>query len=179
MNSVELKNNPNFFSIGGVIGRADYLLCGIKLVTLMSFAVIPLALGSNYGSRGSVVGGTLSFLLIIPIIFFGLHAVCKRIRDIRGTANDEVSAIVVTNIFLITPYLGLIPFFGLFLTEGSITGSGNIFSKFDKETYEVAISAQDTLMDDLDNVYQIRPNGSLSNSLSSKNANRVDMKIAS
>lgn len=136
--------NPSFFSIGGVVGRLGYLLSGIKMALFTVLAFVPFTAGGDYGREGALFGALSSFLALTPVIFFGFHSVLKRIRDIRGTTENEIPAIVTTFILLAIPYFGLVPFLCLFLVEGAITGRGNILSRLEESLHSQGVYAEDS-----------------------------------
>ena len=149
----DLVKNSSFFCTGGVVGRLGYLLNGVKMSLLTTLAFAPVIAGGEYGFKGVLLGSLVSFAALVPVIFFGFHCVLKRLRDIRGTSENEIPAVVTTFIFLVIPYIGLVPFLCLFLVEGAVTGNGNILSRLEASLHSQSVYGES---DGLDNVFHLR-----------------------
>ena len=128
----DFQNNTEIFVKGGVIGRMDYFLNALKIFGLGMLAFIPVGLGSLLGSVGIILGGVITFVLFIPLFYFCYHNHFKRLRDIRGTTQNELVAIIIMCVLMIIPYVGIIPGLVLFFAEGKITGNGAGLEKLEE-----------------------------------------------
>jgi uncharacterized membrane protein YhaH (DUF805 family) len=130
----DLEVNTDFFSKGGVIGRMDYFVnCCLKAFGFQLLAVIPIALGASMGGAGVLLGGLVTAALVLPVIYFAIVNTCKRLRDIRGTTENENTWQIIAIVCMYIPFLGIIVVMLLLFMEGAITGNGKGTAGFEQK----------------------------------------------
>lgn len=119
----ELRINNSLISGNGVINRTDYFVNSLKILGFIFLAFIPLFIGLIMGSAFSFIGGLITGVLCIPSIYLACLNHFKRVRDIRGTTENEPIILFGVFIGLCIPYLGAIVGLILLFKEGSVTGN--------------------------------------------------------
>lgn len=126
-----LEVRQNLFLRGGVIGRMTYFR-NIAMI-LASYILIVLATTLSLFNSETVAEIILvASLAAAPMIYLVFINSFKRLRDIRGTVSKEIPYQTVLGIWLMIPYLSIIPLCLLVFTEGAITGHGHLYRDFEK-----------------------------------------------
>ncbi len=128
MNDKDLEVQKDLFVAGGVLGRMDYLISHFKLFGLGIIAAIPYIAGSFLGGAAATGGLALTALMCIGLAYGGYITMFKRLRDIRGTTENQISYQVGTVIAMCIPVVSFFASLGLFFIPGAVTGHGNPFS---------------------------------------------------
>jgi uncharacterized membrane protein YhaH (DUF805 family) len=116
MTKHSLRINKQTFSRDGVLGRWDYLVCNLKIYGIFV---------------GMIIGVLIPVIHYVVVPVFALLSICalpfafinmyKRLRDIRGTTDDQLAWQTALTIALCIPYLGIIPAFVLWFKQGVVT----------------------------------------------------------
>lgn len=127
--SLELRNN--LFLRGGLIGRMTYFRN--MAIILLSYILIVLATTlALFNSETVAEIIFVASLAAAPMIYLVLINSFKRLRDIRGTTLNEFSLQSALGVWLLLPYLSIVPLCLLVFTEGSNTGHGHFFRDLEK-----------------------------------------------
>lgn len=94
---MKLYENEDFLSFSGALGRYKYFWLGIKifciglLISIIPIAFIISAYRNNYYPDNTLlwIGYITGGILLIYCSIVGLSALVRRIRDIRGTTENE------------------------------------------------------------------------------------------
>jgi hypothetical protein len=126
-----LELRSNLFLRGGVIGRMAYFRnVALILATYISIVLSTTLALFNSETVAEII--LVAALTAAPMIYLVLINSFKRLRDIRGTTNNECRYQTALGACLMVPYLSILPLFFLVFTEGSITGNGSFFRNFEK-----------------------------------------------
>lgn len=128
MNDNELDIRKDLFIAGGVLGRMDYFVAQLKLMGLVFVAAIPYAAGLFIGGAASMGGMVLTGIMAAGLGYCGYITIFKRLRDIRGTTEKQVTFQVGTVIALSIPVVSFFAALALLFIPGAVTGDGNPFS---------------------------------------------------
>lgn len=119
MESLEI--NTNYFERGGVIGRWDFIK--YSFIYSVAFYIASFGIGAILTvARAPLAVGILTQAgFILFNLYLNYINAYKRLRDIRGTTEDQTSAQVKLTIGLILPLINLFVAFWLVFTAGKIT----------------------------------------------------------
>jgi uncharacterized membrane protein YhaH (DUF805 family) len=126
---LEIRNN--LFSRGGVIRRMAYF----RNITIVLASYIFIVLATNLALFSSETVAEIILVASLaapPMIYLVLINSFKRLRDLRGTTSKECGYQTALGIWLMLPYISVIPFCFLVFAEGSTTGQGRLFRNLEK-----------------------------------------------
>jgi hypothetical protein len=114
-----LRVNKDLFKFGGVIGRVNFALNYILVVALMLVFYFGMVVSNQH--HFLILALINFFAAFVPLVFH--YSNCfRRVRDIRGTLDNDFTSRLITFIFLLVPYLNIITLVALFLIPGKVTG---------------------------------------------------------
>ena len=126
-----LELGHNLFLRGGVIGRMTYFRnVAVILASYILIVVVTTLALFNSETVAEII--LVASLAAAPMIYLMLINSFKRLRDIRGTTNKELPYQTVLGLWLMVPYISIIPLCLLVFTEGAITGHGHFFRDLEK-----------------------------------------------
>ena len=121
-NDPDLEINDGLFKSGGVIGRLDYFFANIKLTGFTLLACAPIVIGAiMFGDKGKLIGTVMAAIGGFPIFVAYYYNMFKRLRDIRGSTENQVRYQTALVISMIIPVVSLISTLILFFMPGKIT----------------------------------------------------------
>ena len=122
----DLRSNPHLLKAHGVIGRRDYFINNLKLtcITLLAFSpyIYFELIGERYG-HGLTFETIAPFVCILPITYFAFQNSFKRLRDIRGTTENQFMANSIMVVTMAIPVVGFFINLALFSMKGKITNN--------------------------------------------------------
>jgi uncharacterized membrane protein YhaH (DUF805 family) len=156
--SEDLQIKSELFSSSGVIGRMDYFINSLKVFGLAILAYLPVLFGvALMGEIGSVVGGLITFVAFLPVIYFSYINMFKRLRDIRGTTESQFGYQTGLVVAMCIPFVNLGANIILLFMQGKIT-SGNTNGPSNKRSDSAPDSQQ---VDNLVKLHQLKQTGAL------------------
>lgn len=154
-----LQENPSLLEFNGVINRMSYFINSAILIVCFGVSALPLLFG--------FLGAVISVPLMLGLCVVGFVNNMKRLRDVRGTDQDELRWGIGLFVALCVPYLNIIPNIALLFMEGAITGNGKGL-----ETIETAIASakvpslhkvNSSSLESVEKLYKLKEMGAITN----------------
>lgn len=123
-----LAVRPSVYKRGGVIGRKDYLKNMAIIFALALLAVVAFGGVITTPNSASFLG-LLAFVCFAGLAYLGYINAFKRLRDIRGTTENQLPYQLLLVVLFSIPYVSIIPLAILLLLEGAVTGNNQRFAR--------------------------------------------------
>lgn len=123
-NEKNLKVKNSLLELDGVIGRSHYFINSAILIATFIMSFIPTAI-----TRAGLI---ITVPCCIGLFILGMANQFKRLRDVRGTTENQILFQVILTVFLVIPYINAIPNIFLLFMEGAVTGSGKGLGELEK-----------------------------------------------
>lgn len=128
----QLFNNPAVFSRGGVVGRGNFVVNVILSFTLLAalywvVSDVYLAPGVGSAARNFV----FQILFVVSFVYLVAINVFKRVRDIRGTIENENPIFLAAVLLLFVPVVNILVLIFLASAKGAFMDKDFYYAQFE------------------------------------------------